>query len=163
MQHWRSRVNTLEQWLHEQSRSARDLYLMLDSDGQLDERVALARELGADQYRSVYSGTVAGALAPSGPFLFRVGSVKHPVIQALLATPERHWGWLASASHVDLDILTGHWRNRLITGARPSLAVFACTITACWAAPSPTCNRNSARAFSARSPASVTGTLNNGR
>lgn len=117
-------MNTLEQWLHEQSRSARDLYLMLDSDGQLDERVALARELGADQYRSVYAGTVAGALAPSGPFLFRVGSVKHPVIQALLATPERHWGWLASASHVDLDILTGHWRNRLITGARPSLAVY---------------------------------------
>lgn len=44
-------MNALEQWLHEQSRSGLDLYLMLDSDGQLDERMALAKELGADQYQ----------------------------------------------------------------------------------------------------------------
>ena len=45
-------MNTLEQWLHAQSRSGRDLYLMLDTDDQLDERMALAKELGADQYRN---------------------------------------------------------------------------------------------------------------
>lgn len=117
-------MNTLENWLLEQSRSARDLYLMLESDGHLDERIALGKERGPEQYRSVYAGTVAGPLAHSGPFLFRIDTVDHPLVQALLDSPECNWGWLASASHVDLDVLTRHWRDRLITGARPSLAVY---------------------------------------
>ncbi|MGE8177656.1 DUF4123 domain-containing protein [Pseudomonas fluorescens] len=117
-------MNTLEQWLHEQSRSGRDLYLMLDSDGQLDERIALANELGVGQYRNLYVGTAADSLAQTGPYLFQIGTVKHPVIQALLDTPERHWGWLTSASNVDLDALAAHWRDRMVTGERPNLTVY---------------------------------------
>ncbi|KPG99609.1 hypothetical protein AEQ67_10780 [Pseudomonas sp. RIT-PI-q] len=117
-------MNTLDQWLLEQSRSGRDLYLMLDTDGHLDERTALVIELGAHQYRSLYVGTVANSLAQTGPFLFQMGTVKHPVIEALLDTPERHWGWLASASNIDLDVLVSHWRDRLIVGERPNQAVY---------------------------------------
>jgi hypothetical protein len=117
-------MNALERWLHEQSRSGRDLYLMLDTDGQLDERMALAKELGADQYRNLYVGTAANSLAPAGPFLFHIGTVKHPLIQALLDSPERHWGWLASAINFDLDALVIHWRDRLVVGERPNQAVY---------------------------------------
>ncbi|KAB0504446.1 MULTISPECIES: DUF4123 domain-containing protein [Pseudomonas] len=117
-------MSTLEQWLHEQSRSGRDLYLMLDTDDQLDERMALAKELGADQYRNLYVGTAANSMAPTGPVLFHIGTVKHPLIQALLATPERHWGWLASATNFDLDALVTHWRDRLVVGERPNQAVY---------------------------------------
>jgi hypothetical protein len=117
-------MNPLEQWLLEQSRAGRDLYLMLDSYDQNDERMALAKELGADQYRSLYVGTAANSMASSGPFLFQIDSVNHPVIQALLETPERHWGWLASAIYFELDALAAHWRNRLVVGERPSQAVY---------------------------------------
>jgi hypothetical protein len=117
-------MNALERWLHEQSRSGRDLYLMLDTDGQLDERMALAKELGADQYRNLYVGTAANSLAPAGPFLFHIGTVKHPLIQALLDSPERHWGWLASANLTDLDALVTHWRDRLVVGERPNQALY---------------------------------------
>lgn len=97
---------------------------MLDSDGQLDERMALAKELGADQYRNLYVGTAANSMAPAGPFLFHIGTVKHPLIQALLDTPERHWGWLASANLTDLDALVTHWRDRLVVGERPNQALY---------------------------------------
>ena len=117
-------MSTLEQWLHEQSRSGRDLYLMLDTDDQLDERMALAKELGADQYRNLYVGTAANSMPQAGPFLFHIGTVKHPLIQALLDTPERHWGWLASATNFDLDALVTHWRDRLVVGERPNQAVY---------------------------------------
>ncbi|MCU1758136.1 DUF4123 domain-containing protein [Pseudomonas sp. 14P_8.1_Bac3] len=117
-------MNTLEQWLLEQSQSGKHLFLMLDSDGQFDERRELTRELGADQYRSLYAGTTANSMAQTGPFLFRIGNVRHPVIQALLNAPERHWGWLASATQSDLDGLASHWRERLVVGHRPSQAVY---------------------------------------
>ena len=117
-------MNALEQWLLEQSRSGRDLYLMLDTGAQPEERIALASELGAGQYRNLYVGTAANSMAPAGPFLFRIETVRHPVIQALLDTPERHWGWLASAANADLDAMATHWRDRLVTGERPPQAVY---------------------------------------
>ncbi|KAF2389276.1 MULTISPECIES: DUF4123 domain-containing protein [Pseudomonas] len=117
-------MNPVEQWLRQQTRAGRDLYLMLDSDGQMDERTALISELGVDRHRNLYVGTPASALAQSGPLLFQIDPVGHPVIRTLLDTPERNWGWLASASHVDLDVLAAHWRERVITGERPNLAVY---------------------------------------
>ena len=117
-------MNTLEQWLFDQSRSARELYLVLDSDGHLDERNALTKELGAERYRNLYIGTAANSMAQAGPVLFQVVTVKHPVIQALLDTPECHWGWLASAALTDLDALVAHWRDRLVVGERPNLALY---------------------------------------
>lgn len=117
-------MSTLEQWLHAQSHFGRDLLLMLDSLDHLEERAALTNELGADHYRNVYVGTPANSLAQSGPFLFQIGTVRHPLVQTLLNAPERHWGWLASASHVDLDTLAAHWHARVVTGEPPSQALY---------------------------------------
>ena len=112
------------QWLQEQTRLGRRIYLMLDSDGQLDARNALIGELGADLYRNLYSGTPADAMAHIGPHLFQLESITQPLIQTLLRTPERHWGWLASANDGDLDALTTHWRERLVSGEPPHQTLF---------------------------------------
>ena len=117
-------MSSLEQWLQEQTKQGRHLYLVLDSDGQLDERNALISELGVDQYRNLYTGTPADSLAKVAPYLFHLDVVEHPALQALLKTPERHWGWLASAASLDLDALTAHWQNRLVTGDRPNQALY---------------------------------------
>ncbi|WP_332764081.1 DUF4123 domain-containing protein [Pseudomonas koreensis] len=117
-------MNPLEQWLHAQTRGGCELYLMLDTDGQGAEHAALTRDLGTEQFRPLYTGTAAESLGSSGPLLLRLDSVQHPAIQTLLATPERHWGWLASARHIELEVLTAHWRERVVTGERPNLAVY---------------------------------------
>lgn len=117
-------MKTLEHWLQEQARHGRHLYLILDTDGQLDERNALVSELGVDQCRNLYTGTPADSLANSGPYLFRLGSAEHPAVLALFDTPERNWGWLANAASDALDTLSDHWQNRLVTGARPNQALY---------------------------------------
>jgi hypothetical protein len=117
-------MNTLGQWLSDQSRSDRDLFLMLDTLDHLGERMALTDALGADHFRNLYVGTEANSLAQTGPFLFQVGNVRHPLIQTLLNTPEGNWGWLASAIHVDLDALTAHWRERVVTRQPSNQAVY---------------------------------------
>ncbi|PKA70342.1 uncharacterized protein DUF4123 [Pseudomonas baetica] len=117
-------MTPVKRWLHEQNRAGRDLYLMLDVDGQLDERTALPGDLGVERYRNLYAGTAANALAQSGPLLFQIDSIGYPAIQALLDTPERNWGWLASASHFELDAVAAHWRERVMTGERPNLAIY---------------------------------------
>jgi hypothetical protein len=117
-------MSTLEQWLNAQSRSDRALFLMLDSLDHPEECNALTQELGTEHARNLYVGTAANSLAQSGPLLFQIGSVRHPLVQTLLNTPERAWGWLASAGHADLDALAAHWRERIITGDSPNLAVY---------------------------------------
>ena len=117
-------MNTLERWLHKQSRQGRHLYLVLDSDGQLDERNALASALGVDQCRNLYVGTPANSLANVAPWLFQLTTLEHPALKALLNAPQRHWGWLASAESSDLDQIATHWQNRLVTGERPHQALY---------------------------------------
>lgn len=117
-------MNTPEQWQQEQVQMGRSLYLVLDSVGQRDERNALIEGLGFNQYCNLYIGTPAEPMANAGPYLFQVESLAHPAIEALLKTPERHWGWLASAHDGDLDVLTTHWRSRLVTGERPNQALY---------------------------------------
>lgn len=117
-------MNTLEQWLEEQTQQGRQLFLVLDSDGQLEERNALARERGVSQYRNLYIGTPADSLADVAPYVFQLGALEYPALRALLDTPERHWGWLASALDADLDALTEHWQQRLVVGERPNQALY---------------------------------------
>ncbi|MDR6711868.1 hypothetical protein J2W83_001463 [Pseudomonas hunanensis] len=117
-------MSTLEQWLYVQAKLGRHLYLMLDCDGQLEECNVLAGELGIDRYRNLYLGTPADSLAKVGPRIFFLESTDHPIVQALLKSPERHWGWLASTADNDLDALTSHWQERLVTGERPNQALY---------------------------------------
>lgn len=109
-------MNTLEQWLQEQTRQGRHLYLILDADGHFDERTALIKGLGLEQCRNLYVGTAAEALASVVPYIFLLDSVAHPTLQHLLSTPSRHWGWLASAVSGDLAMLSQHWQSLLVRG-----------------------------------------------
>lgn len=117
-------MKPVEQWLRAQAEQGRHIYLVLDSDGQLDERNALIAELGSDQYRNLYVGTPADSLADVAPYLFQLKSAEHPALQVLLNAPERNWGWLASAENSDLDALVTHWQDRLVTGERPNQALY---------------------------------------
>ncbi|UCR84340.1 DUF4123 domain-containing protein [Pseudomonas chlororaphis] len=117
-------MSTPEQWMRVQGELGQRLYLVLDSVGQLEERNALLNEWDNDQYRNLYSGTPASSLAAVAPYLFQLDTLDHPIIQALLKSPERHWGWLASSASGDLDLLTQHWRARLVTGERPNQALY---------------------------------------
>lgn len=117
-------MTTPEKWLDTQASLARNLYLVLDSVGHLDERNALINSLGPNRYRNFYVATAAQSLVNVAPYLFHLASAEHPALQALLATPQRHWGWLASAGDIPIDVLTRHWRNRLVTGERPNQAIY---------------------------------------
>lgn len=118
-------MNATQQWLHAQAEQGRRLYLVLDTDGQLDERNALLSGLDHSQYCNLYLDTPARSLAATGPWIFALASLEHPVVQRLLDTPERNWGWLASTSASgNLDQLTRHWRARLVTGERPHQALY---------------------------------------
>lgn len=117
-------MSTLEQWLYDQAAAGRRFYLVLDALGQRDEHSTLIRELGTQRYRDLYRGTPAQSLANNGPSLFELDSFDHAALQTLLASPERNWGWLASAENADLDVLSAHWRERLVTGERPHQAAY---------------------------------------
>ncbi|WP_256675396.1 DUF4123 domain-containing protein [Pseudomonas sp. GXM4] len=155
-------MSPVEQWLHAQSRAGCELYLMLDTDGQSAEHAALTRDLGTERFRPLSSGTPAESLVPTGPLLLQIDTAQHPAIQTLLATPERNWGWLASARHVELDLLAAHWRERLITGERPNQAVYRVHDNRFWDVRWRTCNPSTARRFSGHSTASAIGTQSDG-
>lgn len=117
-------MNTLSCWAHEQTSQGRGIYLMLDASGQLQARNALVRDLGIDRYRNLYARTAADSLANTAPLLFLLDTLEHSALQALLNNPDQHWGWFASAARTDLDALTAHWQDRLVTGARPTQALY---------------------------------------
>jgi hypothetical protein len=113
-----------QQWLQAQTQLGRTLYVVLDSYGQLDERVELVNELGAKRYRSLYIGTPAESLASVGPYLFQLDTAQPMSLQALLDAPDRHWGWLASSASADLEAVAAHWRARLVMRQPPNEAVY---------------------------------------
>lgn len=112
-------MKSVEQWLYEQVRLGRGLYLVLDSDGALDARDALIAEVGHERYRAVYRSTPAHSLASAGPYLFQLDRAAPHLLAALLKAPEADWGWLATAPATELDALTQHWRDRLVVGEPP--------------------------------------------
>lgn len=117
-------MNPQEQWLQAQAEQGRNIYLVLDSEGQLAERNALIAGLGHHHYRNLYVGTPANSLVETAPYLMRLESAGHPAFQALLDAPERNWGWLASAENDDLDVLAAHWQQRLVVGERPNQSLY---------------------------------------
>lgn len=117
-------MSTLEHWLYEQQRLERHFYLVLDSEGQLEQRSALIAELGYERYRAVYRNTPAHSLANAGPYLFQLDRADHPLLLSLLKAPEADWGWLASGSSAELEALVRHWRERLVMGTPPDQALY---------------------------------------
>ncbi|UVJ42177.1 DUF4123 domain-containing protein [Pseudomonas sp. LS1212] len=110
--------------MNEQVRLGHTLYLILDSEGELDTRRAL---LGAHQrpnHLGVYSETPVADLVDAGPFIIQIDNPPAPLLNTLLCAPERNWGWLASAKDDEITVLAKHWRERLIIGQRPQQALY---------------------------------------
>ncbi|WP_371919578.1 DUF4123 domain-containing protein [Pseudomonas sp. BBP2017] len=102
----------------------RTLCLVLDAEGARDTHLALLNRQDPDQYYSVYRDTQACGLADAGPFIFILDNSDDDRVNALLETPQRNWGWLASIAQGERLELLKHWRERLIIGFRPNQALY---------------------------------------
>lgn len=112
------------QWMTEQRRSGHDICLVLDSQTERQTRQWLLKNCPFDQVRSVYAQTPVADLADAGPFIFRLDQRNDAAMNELLASPQRHWGWLVSIAKGELPQLVKHWQERLIMGAQPHQALY---------------------------------------
>ncbi|KPY28067.1 MULTISPECIES: DUF4123 domain-containing protein [Pseudomonas syringae group] len=111
-------------WSSVQTKLGLSLYLVLDSDGQLEERDALINSISNDGFRNLFLGTPANSLADSGPFIFQLVEADLLLIKDLIKSPERNWGWLASSPIHDIEVISTHMRERLVAGERPNQAIY---------------------------------------
>ncbi len=111
------------QWITEQSRLARSMYLIFDSEGERETRQALLTVEPTPDNISVYNKTPVSDVA-TGPLILQINNALRPVLSSLLETPERNWGWLVSCEGDQLTTLAEHWRARIIIGQRPNQALY---------------------------------------
>ena len=100
-------------WLAEQVAQQRELLLVIDRLAEPDPIKTLFNADLIQDYVNIYQGTEFAEMADAGPWLVRFDTPDAELIQALF-DPESHWGWLASAAHVDLAALTHHWHDRML-------------------------------------------------
>lgn len=108
-----------DHWLEMQRRQVRDVCLILNQNSADLTPHTLLNGRAANAYCSVYSQTLVSQLASAGPFIIVLNSRDREQLTALLKTPERNWGWLASIASGDLPALAQHWRARCLAGAAP--------------------------------------------
>ncbi|WP_297843706.1 DUF4123 domain-containing protein [Pseudomonas sp.] len=111
------------QWMAEQSRLARSTYLIFDSEGERETYQALLALEPTPNYISVYAQTPISAIA-TGPLILQISSAMKPLLNSLLDTPERNWGWLVSCKGDQLTAMAEHWRARIIIGQRPEQSLY---------------------------------------
>lgn len=116
--------NTVQHWMQAQARLGRQLYLILDCDGQEDAFRALRNSPLGHLHVALYADTPVAELADAGPVIVQPASFDEPAIDALLDAPETNWGWLASGEPNGLDGVARHWRKRLVVGERPHQALY---------------------------------------
>ncbi|MEX6500740.1 DUF4123 domain-containing protein [Pseudomonas zhanjiangensis] len=117
-------IEVAQDWLADQLAQQRDLVLIIDRLAEPDPIQAL---FGADlmqDYVNLYQGTEFADMADVGPWLVRLNNPDAELIQTLLSTPERDWGWLGSAEHIDLADLAQHWRERLLVDEQEQRALY---------------------------------------
>jgi len=102
------------QWMDQQQQRGRRLCLILE--GQSDARAPLLEVRDLPAYRSVYAETAVAELAAEGPLIVLLGPLNEHALLGLLQQPENNWGWLGSLPSEDLDVVTRHWRDRLLVG-----------------------------------------------
>ncbi|MCU1718973.1 DUF4123 domain-containing protein [Pseudomonas sp. 5P_3.1_Bac2] len=103
-----------EQWLTEQLKQQRELFLLIDSLAEPNPVVELFTADLMQSYSNLYLGTEFSDMAEVGPWLVHLSQPNNALIQTLLQTPERHWGWLASAARSDIASISQHWRERML-------------------------------------------------
>lgn len=115
-----------QRWLNDQQSQERELLLIVDRLAEPDPIVELFGAGLMQDYVNLYQGTEFADMAEVGPWLVRLSNPEAEFIQTLIDTPERDWGWLASAEHVDLTVLAQHWRDRMLVEneSKPALYRF---------------------------------------
>lgn len=116
-------ISPLE-WMAAQRRHGLWIGLVLDPSEEAEALRALHAQLPPERWRSVYSNTAAAELAAAGPFLFLLEDADIGLLNALLAAPQRNWGWLAALPADGLAAWTEHWRQRLIVGSWPQQCLY---------------------------------------
>lgn len=101
-------------WFDEQQAEQRQLLLILDSLAEPNPVQELFASDLMQQYVNLYQDTAVSEMTEVGPWLVLLSESDPAQIQSLLDSPERNWGWLASAEHLDLSVLTQHWRDRML-------------------------------------------------
>jgi len=101
------------QWLAEQEQLQRRLLLIIDSVSAPDVVSTLFKLAPIHDYVRLFQGTEFEDLLEQSPWLIRIDSNWTQAITHLLQSPQRHWGWIASAQHLDLNEIAQHWRERM--------------------------------------------------
>lgn len=117
-------IELAQRWLDDQQSQERELLLVVDRLAEPDPIVELFGAGLMQDYINLYQGTEFADMAEVGPWLVRLNNPDAELIQTLLNTPERDWGWLASAEHVDLAGLAQHWRERILIDEQEQRALY---------------------------------------
>jgi len=117
-------IEAAQSWINEQLFLQRELLLVIDRLAEPDPIKELFSENLMQDYVNLYQGTEFADLADAGPWLVRLSNPNTALVHSLLETPQRDWGWLASAEHIDLALLTQHWRARMLIDEGPQRSLF---------------------------------------
>ncbi len=107
-------IETTQNWLNDQRAQQRELLLIVDRLAEPDPIAGLFDAGLMQDYVNLYQGTDFDDLADVGPWLVRLPDTSAAFLQTLLQAPQQHWGWLASAEHIDLTAIAQHWRERML-------------------------------------------------
>ncbi|MCM2378471.1 DUF4123 domain-containing protein [Pseudomonas marginalis] len=102
------------QWMDQQHQAGHRLCLILEGQHEACQPLLAMRDVS--QYRSLYAETDLAELAGQGPVILLLEQMNEPALLGLLQQPENNWGWLGSLPSEDLDVVTRHWRDRLLVG-----------------------------------------------
>ena len=110
------------QWMDQQHQAGHRLCLILEGQHEACRRLLAMRDVS--QYRSLYAETDLAELAGQGPVILLLEQMNEPALLGLLQQPENNWGWLGSLPSEDLDVVTRHWRDRLLVGPEGAQSMY---------------------------------------
>jgi hypothetical protein len=113
-----------QDWLNEQLYRQRALLLIVDRLAEPDPLEELFKTNLVLDYVNLYQDTEFAELADVGPWLIELNAPDEAPLHSLLDNPQRHWGWLASAEHIDMATLGKHWRARMLIEENTQRSLF---------------------------------------
>lgn len=111
-------------WITEQQRLDRDLFMVVDRLAEPDPIPMLFAAGVMDEYLNLYQSTEYHELAEIAPWLVKLPTGNADAISEFLETPQRNWGWLASATELKLSTFAAHWRERMVIKERGTTALY---------------------------------------
>ncbi|WP_341523339.1 DUF4123 domain-containing protein [Pseudomonas sp. G.S.17] len=103
-----------QQWLNEHKTFKHQLLLIIDTVAAPETIAKIFQLAPIREYVRLFQGTEFESLLEQSPWLVRIDESSAPILTYLLQCPERNWGWIASAVHLDLNDVAQHWRERLV-------------------------------------------------